>query len=45
TIPGVIEGNLRNGDPFLQPLLIGILGGLIVAAVGCYLTTRRDVLQ
>ncbi len=45
TIPGVIEGNLRNGDPFSQPLLIGLIGGLVVAAIGCYLTTRRDVLQ
>lgn len=45
TIPGVIEGNLRNGDPFSQPLLIGLIGGLLVAAIGCYLTTRRDVLQ
>ena len=45
TIPGVIEGNLRNGDPFAQPLLIGLLGGLLVTIIGCYLTTRRDVLQ
>jgi lantibiotic transport system permease protein len=45
TIPGVVEGSLRNADPFFLPLIIGLIGGLIVACLGCYLTTRRDVLQ
>ena len=45
TIPGVIEGNLRNADPIMLPLTIGLVGGLVVACLGCYITTRRDVLQ
>lgn len=44
-IPGVVAHNIFNGDAFIQPLLTGLIGGLIVAGIGCYITTRKDVLQ
>lgn len=45
TIPGVVSMNFTGGEPYALPLVIGILGGILLAGLGCYLTTRRDVLQ
>ncbi len=44
-IPGVVAHNIFNGDTYMQPLLTGLIGGLIVSGIGCYFTTRKDVLQ
>ncbi len=44
TIPGVVSANLNAGDPYALPLTIGLIGGILLAAIGCYVTTRRDVL-
>jgi lantibiotic transport system permease protein len=45
TIPGIVSMNLIGGDPYALPLALGIVGGIVVAFVGCLITTRRDVLE
>jgi len=44
TIPGVVSQNLINAQPYALPLTIGILGGVLLACLGCWDTIRRDVL-
>jgi hypothetical protein len=44
TIPGVVSQNLINAEPYVLPLVVGLLGGIVVACLGCWDTIRRDVL-
>ncbi|NMB55861.1 MAG: ABC transporter permease subunit [Leptolinea sp.] len=44
-MPGVVAHNLANNQSFLLPLVTGIVGGLIIACLGCALTIRKDVLE
>lgn len=44
TIPGVVSQNLINAEPYILPLAVGLLGGIIVACLGCWDTIRQDVL-
>ena len=43
TIPGVVSNNLINAKPYILALTLGLLGGLLVACLGCWDTTRREV--
>ncbi|MBI5950282.1 MAG: ABC transporter permease [Chloroflexi bacterium] len=44
TIPGVVSQNLINAESYGLALTIGILGGILVACLGCWDTIRQDVL-
>jgi len=45
TIPGIVSNSMYYGEPYALPLAIGIIGGILVACIGCYFATHRDVLQ
>jgi hypothetical protein len=44
TMPGMVANGLEQGQNVLNQLLIGSLGGIVVAALGGWEVTRRDVL-
>ncbi len=41
--PGVVTYGLANAAPYALSLAIGMLGGVVVAVLGCLEVTRRDV--
>ncbi len=44
TLAGTSAMNALQGQPFLTSLIIGVAGGLIVALLGCWDASRREVL-
>lgn len=43
-LPGLIANNYKDGTVLVAELVVGCLGGPLVAALGCWAFTRRDVL-
>ncbi len=42
TLPALVSINAANGDPFLEPLLVALIGSVVVAVFGGWEVTRRD---
>lgn len=43
TLAGTSAMNVLNGRPFLTPVIIGVVGGLLIALLGCWDASRREV--
>lgn len=43
-MPGVVSRGLVEVEPYALALALGAVGGLVVACLGCWETTRQDVL-
>ena len=44
-MPGVVSHGLIEALPYTLALTLGLLGGIVVACLGCWETTRQDVLN
>lgn len=44
TMPALVARTWSMGQDIMRPLLLGVLGGLVVAIAGCWDVSRRDVL-
>lgn len=44
-LPGEVSNGLFEMQPFLGALLLGLLGGVVAACLGCLESSRRDVLH
>jgi ABC-2 type transport system permease protein len=45
TIPGVVSTGLINAQPYATALVIGLIGGIVVACIGGWEASRHDVLS
>lgn len=43
TLPGVVASGTLNAEPYALALALGVVGGIVVACVGCWEATRHDV--
>jgi hypothetical protein len=44
TMPGVVANSIIEAEPYGISLAIGVIGGILVACIGCWEATRHDVL-
>jgi hypothetical protein len=43
-LPGLLANTFNKGEPILlKELMVSVVGGIVVALLGCYEVTRRDV--
>jgi ABC-2 type transport system permease protein len=44
TLPGLSALNVLHGQPYTTSLMIGVVGGVLLALLGCWEASRREVL-